>query len=338
MEPENTNMSLLQHAVILPTEDLPVLNSKVQTINLAVNKEQSFGEYYGYKDCLKLENKTTRVIISGTCGGRILEYSINGQNAIYLDSKQDGWKYDPTQKPINPCGGRFDIGPEYIIPRHPDLWYGEWKTEKTGNYSIKATSKQDKNTGVQLIREFKLNTESTELTISQEIKNISKNVVYWCHWGRTLVPTNGICIVPLTGASRFPNKYIMYQQNKIDFRPRDPNIIVYKDVIAIIGLPAYPKLGFDSYDGRIFYLTDNNLMLSKKFKTYPDRVYNSISAMTVCVFYGDKFCELEPFGPRETILPGESAVFSETWKLADYPFPKNRNLNESQIRTILNSN
>jgi len=292
-------------------------------------------EFRGYKACMELRNKTTRVIISGACGGRVLEYSINGKNVIYLDKKHDGWKYDPKKKIIDPCGGRFDIGPEYTIPKHPVLWLGKWTLEKTGKYSIKATSQKDLQTGVRLVRTFKLAHDSSKLTISQEIINISKKTIHWCYWGRTLLPTGGICIVPLSGASRFPNKHIVYQRNLLHLRPKDPNIGVYKNFIVVNKLPVYPKLGFDSYDGRLFYLTQNNLLFSKEFKVYPDRVYNKITAMTSCVFYGDKFCELEPVGPREAILPGKSSSFSVTWKLNNYQFPKSRSLTKSQIKRIL---
>ena len=32
-------------------------------------------------------------------------------------------------------------------------------------------------------------------------------------------------------------------------------------------------------------------------------------------------CELEPIGPMERILPGESASFTEDWWLVPYKFP-----------------
>ena len=294
-------------------------------------------EYHGYKDCVELKNKTTRVIISGTCGGRILEYSLNGKNIIYLDNRHDGWKYDPKQKIIDPCGGRFDIGPEYAIPKHPELWLGKWELEQTGRYSAKAVSQKDYKTGVQLVRIFKLAPESSKLMVSQEMINISKETVHWCYWGRTLLPTDGICIIPLSGSSRFPDKYVAYQRNLIHFRSKDPNIIVYKNFIVVKKLPVYPKLGFDSYDGRLIYLARNNLLFTKKFKVYPDRPYNKVTAMTACVFYGDKFCELEPVGPRETIPPGKSAVFSVIWKLKKYPFPKDRRLDRKRIKEIIDN-
>ncbi len=77
-------------------------------------------DFFGYPECITLENETTRVIL-GTHGGRVLEYSWKGDNAIYLDPDHNGWIYEPGEPTIDPSGGRFDIGPEMVIPSHPDL-------------------------------------------------------------------------------------------------------------------------------------------------------------------------------------------------------------------------
>ena len=61
----------------------------------------------------------------------------------------------------------------------------------------------------------------------------------------------------------------------------------------------------------------------KRFKTYPDRVYNEAAGLTLSVWYptGPRI-ELEPIGPRERLKPGESAAFTEDWWLLSHPFPK----------------
>ena len=46
--------------------------------------------FFGYEDCITLENESTRVIL-GTHGGRVLEYSWKGDNAIYLNPEHEGW-------------------------------------------------------------------------------------------------------------------------------------------------------------------------------------------------------------------------------------------------------
>ena len=40
--------------------------------------------YVGYPDCIELSNATTRVVLCPV-GGRVLEYSLRGKNALYLE-------------------------------------------------------------------------------------------------------------------------------------------------------------------------------------------------------------------------------------------------------------
>ena len=282
-----------------------------------------FMDYAGYSNCITLENENTRVILGPHCGGRVLEYSWKGENAIYLDPGQNGWVYAPGERMIDPYGGRSDIGPEMVIPRHPDLWLGKWTAEIIGPRAARLTSVKDEATGVQLVREFGLDKSSSHLTCKQIIGNVSDETRTWCHWSRTLAKGGGICVIPLTPNSRFPNRYIMYGPGPVmNYRPKDPNIRVREGFLEITGTPEFPKLGMDSYAGWFCYLMKNDLMFVKRFPTYPERVYNEMAAITISIYYyKDMFCELEPIGPMEPIALGESASFTEEWWLLPYPFP-----------------
>ena len=95
--------------------------------------------YYGYDDATLMENDTTRVVLTGHGGGRVLEYSLSGVNAIYLGTAhhdgpgQEGWKWAPGKNdsgPVGgPVGGRLDIGPEMLNPDRPTLWLASWSVE-----------------------------------------------------------------------------------------------------------------------------------------------------------------------------------------------------------------
>src|ERR1043166_8053557 len=81
-------------------------------------------DFFGYTGCVLLENETTRVVLCHQAGGRVLEYSLRGKNSLWLDPEQKGWENRPGAPAVDLCGGRFDIGPEMIIPRRPALWLG----------------------------------------------------------------------------------------------------------------------------------------------------------------------------------------------------------------------
>lgn len=277
----------------------------------------------GYRNCILLENAETRVVLGHHCGGRVLEYSFKGRNAVVLDPKQDGWVYSAGKPEIDPYGGRFDLGPEMTIPKHPLLWLGEWQPEIIGPRQARLTSRPDSNTGVQLMREFKLDRKTSRLLCRQTIKNISRETKKYCHWSRTLAPGGGICLIPLTRPSRFPKSYVMYGPGPvINYQPADPNIRIRDGFLEITGPPANPKLGLDSSAGWFAYLLPGDLMFVKKFPVYPERVYNEIAAITISIYYlRNKLCELEPIGPQEILKPGECAAFQEEWRLLEYPFP-----------------
>ena len=281
-------------------------------------------EFYGYDDCLRLENNTTRVTLCPAAGGRVLEYSLQGTNALYLPPGNEGWTYKTGGIPGSMMAGRFDIGPEQTIPLHPQLWMGRWSGQITGSRSARLVSVEDEATGVQLTRDFTLDCQSSRLDCKQTITNVSKQIREYCHWSRTFALGGGICVIPLTAPDRFPNGYVMYGPGPaINFRPLDPNIRTRQGFLEITGAPQFPKLGMDTYAGWLAYLMKNDLMFIKRFPTFRDRVYNEVAGLTLSIWYPNRpMCELEPIGPREVLAPGESASFTEIWRLLPYPFPE----------------
>ncbi len=271
--------------------------------------------FAGFDNCIELKNKTTQVVLAPSFGGRVLSYAWKDKNAL---------------GPAKLGPGRFDIGPEKVIPQRKELWEGEWEGRITGEFSAILTSPEHAATGVQLIREFTLDPKSSHLRVTQTIKNISDERVHWSHWSRTFGKGGGICVVPLSKDSAYPKNYVMYNdQRAIEFLPDDPQIEVRDGFFLLKGPPRFPKLGLDSHEGWLAYMTPDNLVFIKKYPTYPNRRYWEMVGMTLSLWYIDNWgedkvsvCEIEPIGPREDIAPGEYASFTEDWFLGDYKFPK----------------
>jgi hypothetical protein len=284
-------------------------------------------DHAGYTGCVLLENADTRVILEPNCGGRVLAYAWKGENAIAVDPAQNGWTWTPGGETISPPGGRMDIGPEMLIPKHPALWLGRWQAEIIGPRAARLTSQPDEPTGVQLVREFRLAADSSRLTVTQTIRNVSAETKHWSHWSRTMARGGGICLVPLTPDSRFPMGYVTYEPGyRILGRPgREPNVRVRDGFLEILDTTVNPKFGFDSSAGWFAYLMTNDLMFVKRFPVYPDRLYGEVAGLTASIYYmKDVMCELEPIGPKNDIAPGESASYTEDWWLLPYPFPQDR--------------
>ena len=291
--------------------------------------------FWNYDEAIELTSGRTRVILSPQAGGRVLVYSLNGKNTLFLDEAEKNWK--PGQQRVLATAGRFDIGPELIIPRRNTLWSGDWTGKITGPRAARLTSRKDDATGVQLIRDFVLAENSSELSCRQTIRNTSDRTVEWCHWSRTFATGNGICVIPISEPSRFPMRYVMYEEGGlINFRNTDENIRLRDGYLEITGVPRKPKLGFDSYAGWIAYATRDDLLFVKRFATFPDRVYNEAAGLTMSVWYPeDRRVELEPIGPREKLAPGASASFTEHWSLLPFEFPDKRDIDLKTISSLV---
>lgn len=283
-----------------------------------------------YSEAIELKRGSARAVLCPEAGGRVLDFSVAGKGAMYLDEQEKGWQ---PGKPGPITAGRFDYGPELVTLPHPKLWSGEWTGEITGPCQAKLTSPRDEAAGIQLVREFSLTAETKaegtslapSLICKQTITNIGDKVQDVCHWGRSFSPGGGICLIPLGDRpSRFPSKYAMYEDSAIiNVRNKDDLIRERDGFLEILAPPRKPKLGFDSYAGWLGYLMPNDTLFVKRFAAHPDRVYNEAAGITLSVWYptGPRI-ELEPIGPRERLKPGESASFTEEWSLLAFPFPK----------------
>ena len=282
-------------------------------------------DYFGHKNCVVLENADARVVLTGEGGGRVLEYSWKGANAMYLSPSQKGWTWDPEEEAPweGPTGGRLDIGPETTIPAHPELWLGDWEVEITGPRRARMTSVEDGPTGVQLVRDFELAEEGSHLRCTQIIRNVSDKHQSWGHWSRTFAPGGGIVVIPLSETSRFPQHYIRYGPGPVmNFQPSDPAIRQRDGFLEVLGTPEQAKLGMDSTEGWFAYLMHHDQAFVKRYRTWPERVYGEMAALTISIwYYKNEMCELEPIGPLQPLDPGEAAAFTEDWYLLEWAYP-----------------
>lgn len=294
----------------------PFLILTIATLSLAAEPTARFVASHGDSQAVELVRGDARAILSPS-GGRVLEYSVAGKQALWFDESE---KNVPAGKSRPMSAGRFDIGPELTTPAHPKLWSGEWKAEITGESAAMLTSEKDEATGMQLRRVFTLN-ENGSLSCKQLMTNISAEMKEVCHWGRSFSPGGGICLIPLLGKSKFPSKYVMYEDSAIiNVRNQDEMIRERDGFLEILAPPRKPKLGFDSYAGWLAYVMPGDVLFVKRYSVQPNRVYNEAAGLMLSVWYptGPRI-ELEPIGPREVLQPTQSASFTENWFVLPHP-------------------
>ncbi len=299
-------------------------------VTLAVDPSSAHPEtvdFGRFQQCPLIENRTeaglVRVVLCPQYGGRILEYSLGGINALFVSDGDLGTPAEGSRWRKDPSAGRFDIGPEMMMPRRDALFRGEWTSERIGPLHVRMTSPDCPATRVRLVRDFKLSGADSHLSVKQTVINLADQDQRYCHWSRTLANGAGIVVMPLTYPQRFPSGYVRYDSGSITMKPEDPNVRVREGYLELLGPPLSPKLGMDTMAGWLAHQQPSGLLFVKKFATYPDRPYAEIAGLTVSTWTPPtgETVELEPIGPSETIAPGSSFSFVEHWWLLDSRYP-----------------
>jgi hypothetical protein len=292
----------------------------------------------GYDNCIEISNASCRVVLEPNLGGRVLIYEVNGKNALYVDPKQNGLKFAKeelaTAPNIQPCAGRFDIGPEQIKPNTKVFWQGQWTGEITGKFSARMTSQIDPKTGIQVIRDFKLDAKSSKFIITQTISNRGTVSYKLCHWSRTFATGGGIFIAPLSKPNRYPKGYLSYGDGSVmKYKPElEDNIQVKDDTFVLLGLTVASKYVFDSDQGWMGYITKDNLLFVKTYDYKKNSEYGEMTAASLSLFYKTELlAELEPIGPWVWIAPNKKSSYSEIWHLQPYTYPQNKTIDISGI-------
>lgn len=298
-------------------------------------KEQPF---FGYDKCIVLENESTKVVLDPNVGGRVLYYGQDGNNILFENRSLDGKTWQEGERTFEVSGGRFDIGPEKTTPFRKSF-FNTWDAEIKGD-TVTLISPVDSLLGVQLIRNFVLEKESSKLTTVQHIKNISDSPKRYAHWSRTFAEGGGICLVPMNPESRLPQGYAMYTLGTtvLDYNPKEEeNLRLRKGVLEFLGPPSNPKFVMDSDAGWLGYISKDNQLFVKKFDAADDKIYGDMLSTQVSIwYYKDEKCEIEPVGPLEFIAPGKSISFTEEWWLMDYQYPADKKVDLKEIKGIIN--
>ena len=135
--------------------------------------------YHADTQAVHLSHGDVKAVLSFEAGGRPLEFTARGMNALWLDPAE---KQPTNGKPRSISAGRFDIGPELVTAAHPTLWSGAWTAEIIGKRSARLTSQRDPATGIQLVRNFSL--EDAKLTASSPAADEKHGAMLRCEADR----------------------------------------------------------------------------------------------------------------------------------------------------------
>lgn len=276
--------------------------------------------YRGWNDCYLLSNKCAEVIITASCGGRVLSFRLDGINILFEDSTKNGMELSDWTGPLDdPDAGRFDYGPERDTEKiHGLTWCGNWTAEIVNDYCIRLTSVADSILGLISEREFSLHPDSAVLKINMSATNISSNTIKRHFWGRTLVKSGGTISIPIHPKSSFELGWgrFLWKPDRIETTGiTDQRIEILDSLFTFKTRDSVFKAGTDAISGWMSY-TFIDLLFIKRFPVFPVEDYSGSKGMTSIFYSNGKFAELEPCSPTYSIQPGESVSFYEEWELS----------------------
>jgi len=277
--------------------------------------------YGGWRDCLVMRGGDCKAIIVPAIGGRVLSYSINGENIIFDNPASNGRTLLNSSN-FWAGGYQLDVGPELRgVPSHTWLWQGPWSWRVPGQFTAQVFSEPELTVGVQLEKEFVIDPDTGELGLTQRMRNIVSNDVSFCLWDRTLAKGGGFAMFSLSSKSRFKAGWSMRQGKSAPGyryegdKPSDARVRIIDGVLVAQAkdLPGARelKVGADGEDGWIAYAREKVLFV-KYFPVFAKANYSD-GGNTVEFYCSERVAELEPISPEVTLKPGATYSFPEKW-------------------------
>ena len=273
--------------------------------------------YLGQANVFFLEATQANVhaAIMPDLGARVVRFARGEENIL--------WQNDDALGNPRPGGGfQLDLGPEMRqIPKHDAIWSGRYQGSRLGAVGARFVSAPDPAVGVQVIKEFGLDSRNGSLEVVGRMRNVTQGEVSYCFWDRTLVKPGGWTLIPLPEKSRFKARWCLgrrvpgkeSQWTYDGDAPSHASMKVLQDVLVVKTGGPEQKVGTDTMDGWIAY-AKGKLLFVKYFPCFPDGKYTD-GGMSVAHYYRENLSELEPISPEVTLKPESDWVFPQMWVL-----------------------
>jgi hypothetical protein len=270
--------------------------------------------YLGWDNCFFLSGSAVRAVIVPNAGGRIVQYSLNGENVLFERLGQPSARAD--------LGGyQCDVGPELRrLPPHEQLWAGPYEAEPSEDFGVILKSQADAKLGVAVEKEVMIDPESGDLGITQRLRNVSSAEISYCLWDRTLCKGGGFAFFRLKKKSQFPAHWSLRQGTQGSYtydgaKPQSPNVKVLNGVLIAKCEGEPTKIGADTDAGWIAYVRGRWLFV--KYFPYSAKGSYSDGGNSVELYFDHQVAELEPLSPEVKLKSGESYDFPEKWTLTE---------------------
>jgi hypothetical protein len=265
-----------------------------------------------------MSNGSVSIVVVTEIGGRIMEYSLDGQNVLWRNVSELGQIYPLSNELHNYGGCKVWLTPEdqWSAAKDPIIDFGRVNVERLqspkGLPILRVIGGPSLVSGGLIIREISMD-DSGAVTFKQTLRNISSKPIEYGLWDITQISCPSLIAFPIRSDSRFDDgvQYIVAEsKNSKQFSVRDG--------MAITNYAGeFGKIGADS-NGPWMIGFEGNLAFVKQFGAmvkggdYPD------GGCSVEVYTADarqNYMQMELLGPLTTLQPGGETSLIEHWQL-----------------------
>jgi hypothetical protein len=280
--------------------------------------------YKGWIDSYRISSGDYSLVVVPEIGGRIMEYSFNGENVIWEDFSLYGITFPITNEWHNYGGSKTWIAPQTLWgwPPDPMMDYGKCNAEvinaDDGSQLLRVTGAPSLKLGTLITKDISLN-DSGEALIKQSIRNISDKPITCGVWGISYMRTPSLVAFPVKPKSKFPNGVAYFNAES-----KSSKQFSVKDGICITNYQGEQCLiGSDSDGPWMVWFKDQTAYIKifdamEKGFEYPN------GGCSVQVLTGDSksgYLEMEIYGPITKLKPGEFVSSTERWRIQELSQP-----------------
>lgn len=278
--------------------------------------------YAGWKRNLRLQGKTTELIITLDVGPRIIRYSFPGDKNVFAElSGQMGGSGE--EEWMNRGGHRFWTAPEADHSYVPDNVPVTWK--KLGEAAVEIVQPANKTHSFQKTMRVEL-LENEVVRVTHILTNPGDKAIDLSPWALSVMAPGGVALLPQPKLDVHPSEFPEGRKVKPEeFLPNrelilwpftnltDGRFAFSENFLRVSYLPERPatKLGLKLATGWVAY-QNGDLVFAKHLnyapaKPYPDRGSNFE------IFTNIEIVELESLAPGLPLAPGSSIEHVEHW-------------------------
>lgn len=279
------------------------------------------GTWVGWTNSLLLQatSAPVDVVIAPEAGGRVLRFSLNGENALWDPAAGGGTLTNPAGMSMPAGGYQCDLGPEQPrMPERRQLWSGRHAWSSPGDWRVQVRSGRDSSTGLEIQKLVRLDPETGGLHLTQWLVNRTGTELQHCLRDRTLCPSGGFVLFPLRAKSRYSAGWALRRPAGEGFAydgktPFSPRVRVLDGMLIAQPGGETTHLGADTDGGWVAY-AQGRILLVKFFGHDPD-ARQADPGNTLEVAWDGQSVELQPISPLFTLRRHRPQAWNGRWFL-----------------------